>query len=784
MAKYPSPANAPSSPVDLSQSDFLGEHVIPRSVVKIAKDQQKLLDRKEAWAYEICKHRQQLYLPPAVFKNLEAFHARKLKARKSKAPCSSHSSQERQVDGGHGDENQAPSSSNPETPPKDKTDDIDDDGNQDAEDDGDSDDERLSHGSWPASPEDHRHPPAVRPRAAEQEELERDEILTQLPPDSSPPRLSPSPPQRRPTFQKPLSSSPGPENELELEIPLALDDSVVPNAIPAQQAVEPMLATPPSAQIIPCTFQQHGLFSRKQDREGQNKQRPVYKKIPELYRPPKAPPTTSCGLGMTRLGPAKPSFTDTQTSTSTTDMSSSSIVPATHRDVPRATSTDDPSPESSHNPPQLHETSELPSAQHIEDKSSHPDPLESPELRHGSPEFIPPSPKLKPVSAPPVTTVQAPPLSPQPVKQPEAPFIEFTLKYPGYTGSISDFVTACAYLETLTGRRRLRPFLFDDFIRAWSEGYLPYVRGCDESDPPVKALNALQWFNEIEDPPVFTKQVVTPASLERILRFYPEEALSARGILRMPRQTTPEAAASKGTQAAKATQPGRTEPPASLKPGAASINRAPQRGTNTSTVADILEEQVPAEASIPTTVRPAARPAAPPSRALPLNKSMDELPREKRPRPTTGELPRSLSEAAATGTVTTSHKRKPSGGDDDNNNSGFQVPAPKKKALSPTPSTAAAAIAAAATTKAASVAPSRPTSSSGGSFYSDVSRATTTTTTGAVSSSGVVAAGRRRFADDPEKRKRKLAKFAKKFREQRKNNDSIVTSSAPVASKP
>lgn len=781
MAKYPSPTDESSSPVDLSQSDFLGEHVIPRSVVRIAKDQQKLLDRKEAWAYGICKRRQQLYLPPAVFKNLEEFHARNLKAQKSKAPSPSPS---QHIDGGRSDGVQASSASIPKTPQKDKAG-IDDDGNHDDEDDKDSNDERLSHGSWTPSPEHHLHPPAARSQEPEQEESEREEILTQPPPDSSPPRLSPSPPPKRLAFEKPPSSSPGPDNELELEIPSALDVSVAPVENTAQQLVQPMLATPPSAQVIPCTFEQPDLSSTKQHIMRENKPRPVYKKIPELYRPPKAAPTTSFGLGMTRLGPTKPSFINTQISTSTTDTSSSSIVPATHRDVPRTTSNDDSSPESSHNPPELHENPELPSVKHIEANSSNLDLPKSPEPRNrnGSPEFIPPSPKLKPSSPPPVTTVQAPLLSPQSVKQPEAPFIEFTLNYPGYTGSIGDFVTACVYLQTLAGRRRLRPFLFDEFIRAWSEGYLPYVRECDESDPPTKALNALQWFNEIEDPPAFTKQVVTTAALERILSFYPEEALSARGKPRTPRQTTPEAATSKGKQVAKGAQPiGTAASQASLKSSAPAINRAPQGGAGSSSVADILEEPAP-EASTPITVHPAAHQATPPpARALPLNKSMDEVRREKRPGPTASELPRSLSEAA---TATTSHKRKPSGGDDNNNN-GFQVPAPKKKALSPTTSTTTttATVATATAGKAASVAPSRPTSSSGGSFHSDGSRSTTTTTGAVSSSSGVVVGGKRRFGDDPEKRKRRLARFAKKFREQRKNSDSIVTSSAPVGGKP
>ncbi|KAI1251990.1 hypothetical protein MGN70_006562 [Eutypa lata] len=739
MANYRNSVHESSSPVDSSQSGLLGEHTIRRSVIRIANDQKKLLDKKEAWAHEACNRQQWFNVPPEVLQNLKALHSRKLKARSSKV---SSSLKGQQINAGPNDRGKDLSGSIPTTPQKGRANVRDNDHEgQDDKDDDDADETRSS-SSWEESPEHHRHPPgATRFHEVDQEEVEREEILTQLPPDSSLPQPSASPSPKKTTFNDAPSSSLGPENDLELEIPAALDISAAPINKTAQQVAQPMLATPPSAQIVPCTYEDQDSPPTK-DKIRQSKTRPVYKKVPELYRPPQTVRTTSSGSGLTRLWPSKPALVDSQCSTSTTDMSSSSIIPATHCEIPMAMDVDDPLPESSHN---LAETSSIPERQKVsqveEQVGVNTSSLETPqstELRQASPEYIPPSPKIKYIPPPPTATTSASLLS-QPIDKPESPFIEYTLKYPSYTGSLGDFVTACVYLQTLAGRRRLRPFLFDDFIRAWSEGYLPYVRECDESEPRTKALTALEWFNQIDDPPTYTKQVITAPVLERIVGFYPEEALSARGILRVSQKTTPEKTASKGKLTATGTLslPG-TGSQSSLKSSAPSIDRASQGGT--STVADILGEKAP-EPSVPATSAVVHRAPSPP--VIPPNRSTSEL--QKRTVPTTG-LSRSLSEAAPT-----SHKRKPS------NDDGFQVPAPKK-------------------VLSTSMVSSRPTSSSGASIRSDGSKATAVS---AVPSSSIAgSSGRRRFADDPEKRRRKFAKFVKKnYRDQRR--DSIVTSSAP-----
>ncbi|RYP63745.1 hypothetical protein DL769_006872 [Monosporascus sp. CRB-8-3] len=542
-------------------------------------------------------------------------------------------------------------------------------------------DEELS---WSPSPERHLHPAKVQ-------EVEQEQFLTQLPPSSSPPCPSvPSPP-KRPAFNDFPPSSLGPEDELELEVPAALDGSSSSVNRVAQQVAQPMLATPPSAQVVPCTFQQRDPLLTKEAKTGQNPKQPVYKEITELYRPSKSATTTSFGLGTARLGPSKPEFINVQSSMSTTD-TSSSIVPSTHREGPTGAEVPLPDlPDSSLDSPKP-QPAKMPKG----NTSSFETP-NSPEFRRGSPQYLPPkSPKL-PSSPPPLATTA-----------PVTPSAE---------------------------KRRLRPFLFDDFIRAWSEGYLPYVRECDESESPMKVMTAIEWFNQIDEPPVFTKQVVMRPDLERIMDFYPEEALSARSILKLSQKGTPKGRISQGKEAAKESLTTATASQPKPKPSLPSIDRA--SGGAVSVVTENLERERPRG---DTRIAPAAPRQASAAGAITPSKPTNEL--EKRPQAGAG-LTRSLSEAAP-------HQRKPS--------EDFQVPAPKKVSTS------------------FSFAP-RPESSGGDSVHSGGSRATATS---AAPSTTTVGGTKRRFGNEPEKRRQEFAKFLKK----RPRRDNVVTSSAPISNTP
>ncbi|RYP41374.1 hypothetical protein DL768_010507 [Monosporascus sp. mg162] len=703
------PATVNNGPIDQSKSELLGDQVIKRHLVRIPGEQKKLLDSKESWAHELCKRQQRFNVPPEVFQNLKAFYTRQLKAEQPKIPGSTEA---QCIDVGPGDRKDGSSDSIP-APNE----------NGANEDEGNDENEVGTELSWSLSPEQHRRPAKVQ-------EVEQEQFQTQLPPRSSPPCPSAPSPPRRPAFSDFPPSSLGPEDELELEVPAALDGPSSSVNKAAQQIAQPMLATPPSAQVVPCTFQLRDPLSTKEAEMGQNPKQPVYKEITELYRPSKSATTTSFGLGMARLAPSKPAFINVQSSMSTTD-TSSSIIPSTHREGPTGADVSLPDLPGS--------SLDSPKRQPAEEPKGNTSSLEtpnSPEFRRGSPQYIPPkSPKL-PSSPPPLaTTAPAPRSGKQPMEGPKGPFIEFALKYPSYGGSISDFVTACMYLQTLAQKHRLRPFLFDDFIRAWSEGYLPYVCECDESEPPMKAMTAIEWFNQIDEPPVFTKGVVMRADLERILDFYPEEALSARSILKLSQKGTPEERMSKGKEVAKESLTTATASQSKPKPNLPSSDRA--SGGAGSMVTENLKRECPRG---DTRIAPAAPQQASVAHAIPPSKSTNEL--QKRSR--AAGLTRSLSEAAP-------HKRKPS--------EDFQVPAPKKVSTS------------------FSLAP-RPEFSDDGSVHSGGSRATTAS---AAPSTTTVGGTKRRFGNEPEKRRQEFAKFLKK---KRPGRDNIVTSSAPVGNNP
>lgn len=132
--------------------------------------------------------------------------------------------------------------------------------------------------------------------------------------------------------------------------------------------------------------------------------------------------------------------------------------------------------------------------------------------------------------APPVTTIEAPAsvcreISPP---NPSNPYTIFASTYPSYTahnGTLKNFIKACICLEYLQSERALREFLYDDFIRAFSEGYLTYVAGAREGQ---EALPAIEWFNMLQGEPEYRKMIVTRANLKSVLSMFPEGVARAR----------------------------------------------------------------------------------------------------------------------------------------------------------------------------------------------------------------------------------------------------------------
>ncbi|KAI9172233.1 hypothetical protein HJFPF1_01727 [Paramyrothecium foliicola] len=121
------------------------------------------------------------------------------------------------------------------------------------------------------------------------------------------------------------------------------------------------------------------------------------------------------------------------------------------------------------------------------------------------------------------------------------PFHAFALIYPAYTtsysGSVLKFVRACVCLDYLRQERALRDFLYDDFIRSFSAGYLAYVK---DAGPGQEPLPALEWYNIQSGSPKFTKMVVNKKNLDVILKTYPEEVAQARSVIMANTEPTEE----------------------------------------------------------------------------------------------------------------------------------------------------------------------------------------------------------------------------------------------------
>ena len=779
MATYSnSTTNRPpsSSSADDLILELLGEHAIRRSVVRISTEQRKLLDGDAAWSHDYCRRHKCFNVPAQVLQDLKTSHSRRIiepepsrEEEDSISPKKQHNvasqgSSEKERDGSesvatpeHYDE--------PERRPNTYTNP----GNEEDED-GDED-ETKTQVSWATSDDEHMHPPQAQIQDG------HDEFQTQVPlrstpsdPSQVPPTLPPMPPPPpaipdRSAANDIPSSSPGPEDELELEVPAALEVDVAPVNKGAQPGISSMLATPPSAQVVPCTYEPQELLvsPEREEKMKQKKKRPVYSKIPALYHPPKSAAATSLGTGMARMSPSKQAIIDTQSS-STTD-TSSSIIPATSLPIPsrdRPGDVVDPLPGSSLNRPasSLESLAPLGPREPIEPQyntSSLDGPIFS-KPRQDSPVYVPPPSAKIPSSPPACTPAPGPEPVTQPAKQPEGPFIEFTIRYPQYTGSLNDFVVACTYLRKLAAKRRLRPYLFDDFVRAWSEGYRPYIRECDESNlPTTEVLTAIEWFNQLDGAPVFTKQILTVPELDRVLEFYPNEAPpSSKETHRIPGLAKPAEGATKGKEAAKSSLSTTTGSQSSLKSSAPSIDRG-YRGSQggASTVAEVLDEEPPQAGNfgLPQPPPPPPVPVPVPDRAQPTparapSKPMSEPPK----RPSSTGLTRSLSEAASA-----PHKRKQPSAD-------ILLPPAKKASTGVGPRGA-------------------PRSPSGSSARSDESRATTMTAGGGSGST------RRRYADDEEKRRLMFGMFLKKNRpkdgrlgKRHYGEAGSVASSAPVNS--
>ncbi|TRX89712.1 hypothetical protein FHL15_009462 [Xylaria flabelliformis] len=506
MAHNVEPAlDATSCTPDSSPSDIIGDTKIRRPLVKIPSAQKDLLNLHQSWASFLSQRSTGfINVPPQVLDQLKASYTRRKQTKELDKAAATTSDAE-------GDTGvPEPSGSQSSTPAHVER-------SGDDGDDGDNDDDGPGKPiGWTPSPESHLRPP--RFESQEPSEL----FITQIPEESP---LKPTIP-TSPTEQFKLApfpqSSQGPDDELEVEVPAALAydiESINKSALP-------ILATPPSAQVVPCTFEQsmQGVSTSASTRlESELKPRSrkhIYNRVPELYRGPKPGVLSShlnTNVDLVGVASALGKNTDIEGSLSINNMSSS-IIPSTREEhstkgKKQPTAWDIPPDQIS-----MCNTSLSSEIHHTPSASRQYSPVQirtSPSYAIRSPQSVTHSPS-QPILA---------------SKSWEAPFAHYLATYPSYAGTIQDFLTACIYIKLQ--HRRIRTSLYDDFIRAWVEGYLSYVKDCDDAKPPRKALRAIEWYNEIDDDPLFTSRVVTRQNLQSILNFYPNELDVARQALGM-----------------------------------------------------------------------------------------------------------------------------------------------------------------------------------------------------------------------------------------------------------
>ncbi|TGJ87822.1 hypothetical protein E0Z10_g922 [Xylaria hypoxylon] len=487
--------NIASSTPNLSPSDILGDTKTRRALVKIPSTQKELLNRHEAWASFLSRRPNGFVnIPPDVLEEAKASYARENRAAQLNHVAG--------LGSRTGDDTDAPEPSGSQSSLHSCLEDGDEDGN-----DNENDGEPIS---CPQTPSPH-----IRPSRVASEEPNQP-FITQLFEKSPPQPTIVTSPAENPKLPEFPQSSQGPEDELELEVPVAL----AYNLAPINKSALPMVATPPSAQVVPCTFEQStqsGSASASKESNPQRKpklKKRIYNGVSAMYRGPKQGAISShlnTNVGSAKAIVALGHNTNAESSLSTND-TSSSIVPST---------TDD---------------RRIESEKHAEAWNIEPGQMSTygANLSPGNPHSPLASGRYSPaqiqhVLSPITRSRQAvPPIAP-PIaasKSWEAPFVHYTATYPNYNGTIQDFITACIYIQLQY--RRIRTSLYDDFIRAWVQGYLPYVRDCDEAQPPGKALRAIEWYNEIDDDPLFTSRVVTRQNLQSMLNFYPNELGMAR----------------------------------------------------------------------------------------------------------------------------------------------------------------------------------------------------------------------------------------------------------------
>ncbi|KAK0657591.1 hypothetical protein B0T16DRAFT_64028 [Cercophora newfieldiana] len=457
----------------------VGEQRIHRRYLQIPRKQQTLLNREDAWSANSAR------VPPEVLKGLRS------------APVCNAASVAQPTDG--------TTEQKSETPPKIPTPEV-----QDREVSTSTQNPRLEASArspqqtqinsqdagipipWSSSPvpAPRRQSPVGEEEEGEEEEEEEEVSMPAAPLPN--PRLS-SPPVYRPLLKTlstavymsiPSSSSAlsvdleempparSTEHQISVERPVKIPVAL-PMAPPPTKVTVPIVpeTTPPSAQIIPCTFTE-----ASPDRPSGAKRRRLMKSLagkfsPEIDRPSGAPQRMEISSNPSPWLPSR--------------------IPAS-------------SPPS--RPPLPSTISSIP--QHVSSASG---PQPSTENGQSS---LDPHVDTRPFVSSKSDNAQPPngPIS-------QVPLTAFMMAYPDYRCSLGDFIRGVKVIRDVRDKRRLPEFLYDDLLRVFCGEYMEYIAGLGRDEKP---LTAVQWYVDNVSSPQYMQGVLTKENLDDFLAHHPD----------------------------------------------------------------------------------------------------------------------------------------------------------------------------------------------------------------------------------------------------------------------
>lgn len=323
--------------------------------------------------------------------------------------------------------------------------------------------------------------------------------------------------------QNPPSSSLGSEPDIEYQPPLAITDVVVDPVARVRQAAK-AAATPPSAQIVPCTWKEKSSPRRPEAMEQPEPKR--RRRMKELKFDSSQPVTQ----GVTQV---VNETVFTQASNSTAGSSTPSQVPPAkvsyglREPVQHGQAVFNPNGKTA-------PSSAAPFPRHSDGKRNDAvDKDHAVSLSNATGQRAPPKAVDQQTSS---NSEAIPPNGPAS----QAPFTAFCVAYPDFAkydrsglkpASIGVFVSAVVAIEALQHLRQLPEFLYDDFIRVFCKDFLVYIDEWYSVPRKGQPLTAIQWYNENVPEPIYTKKVMNRHTLRDVGKAYPEKYAAARDIL-------------------------------------------------------------------------------------------------------------------------------------------------------------------------------------------------------------------------------------------------------------